>query len=85
MREKEKMLNGLMYDANYDKELADERIKCKCLCSRYNALSPDKTEKNYSVKFLEKQVKIFGLSRISGVTTVIIQKSAKTSIRTIIV
>ena len=31
-----------------------------------------KNEKNYSVKFLEKQVKIFGLSRISGVTTVII-------------
>ena len=30
MNGKEKMLKGLLYDANYDKELADERIKCKC-------------------------------------------------------
>lgn len=68
------MLNGLMYDANYDKELADERIKCKCLCSRYNALSPDKTEERKELlrQILGKQVKIFGLSRISGVTMVII-------------
>lgn len=44
MREKEKMLQGLLYDANYDSELADERIKCKSLCANYNALSPDKTE-----------------------------------------
>ena len=44
MNEKEKMLNGLLYDANYDKELADERIRCKCLCKKYNDLSPDKAE-----------------------------------------
>ncbi len=44
MSEKEKMLNGLLYNAVNDKELADERIKCKCLCKQYNDLSPDKTE-----------------------------------------
>ena len=44
MNEKEKMLKGLLYDANYDKELADERIRCKCLCKQYNDLSPDKIE-----------------------------------------
>lgn len=43
MREKEKMLQGLLYDANYDRELVDERIRCKCLCAKYNALPPDKT------------------------------------------
>lgn len=45
MNEKEKMLSGLLYDANYDKALIDERIKCKSLCYEYNNLSPDKTEK----------------------------------------
>ena len=44
MNEKEKMLKGLLYDANYDKGLAAERIKCKCLCKQYNDLPPDKTE-----------------------------------------
>ncbi len=36
MNEKEKMLNGLLYDANYDKALFDERMRCKTLCSQYN-------------------------------------------------
>lgn len=45
MNEKEKMQNGLLYDANYDKELAEERIKCKNLCYEYNALAPGETEK----------------------------------------
>lgn len=44
MNEKEKMLNGLLYDANYDKELYDERVKCKRLCHKYNMLSSDKIE-----------------------------------------
>ena len=53
MNEKEKMLSGLLYDANYDKALIDERIKCKSLCYEYNNLSPDKTEKR---KELIKQI-----------------------------
>ncbi len=40
MTEKEKMLNGMMYDANYDKELLDDRIKAKELCYDYNQLRP---------------------------------------------
>ena len=45
MNEKEKMLKGLLHNANYDKSLFDERIKCKSLCHIYNSLSPNKTEK----------------------------------------
>lgn len=41
MNEKEKMLKGLLYDANYDKALFDERIKCKMLCQKYNNLPVD--------------------------------------------
>lgn len=36
MTEKEKM--GKMYDANYDKELEQERLECKTLCQEYNHL-----------------------------------------------
>lgn len=38
MNEKEKMLKGFLYDANYDKSLIEERNKCKILCSKYNNL-----------------------------------------------
>lgn len=38
MTEKEKMENGKMYDANYDKELEQERLECKTLCQEYNHL-----------------------------------------------
>lgn len=43
--EKEKMLNGELYDANNDKALIEERIKCKALCFKYNNTPPDKTKK----------------------------------------
>ena len=32
MTEKEKMQKGMLYDANYDKTLLDERVKAKGLC-----------------------------------------------------
>jgi len=41
--EKEKMLEGELYDANNDKELIAERQKCKELCHEYNLLSPSLT------------------------------------------
>ena len=44
MNEKEKMLNGGLYNANYDKSLIEERNICKKKCFQYNNLSPDKTE-----------------------------------------
>lgn len=40
MNEKEKMLKGLLYDANYDKALFEERVKCKALCFEYNNIQP---------------------------------------------
>ena len=40
MTEKEKMHSGLLYDANYDPELCQDRIDCKELCYDYNALRP---------------------------------------------
>lgn len=44
MQEKEKMLLGELYDANYNKELAEERIKTKDLCYEYNNLRPSKNK-----------------------------------------
>lgn len=44
MTEKDKMLAGLIYDANYDKELLAERVRAKDLCYDYNHLRPSDTE-----------------------------------------
>lgn len=38
MTEKEKMLAQKLYDANYDAQLEQERLKCKALCQEYNNL-----------------------------------------------
>ncbi|MFI3263191.1 MAG: sugar O-acetyltransferase [Rikenellaceae bacterium] len=43
MTEKEKMLRGEIYNANYDKELLAERALCKELCYDYNNLRPSQT------------------------------------------
>ena len=43
MTEKEKMQAGMLYDANYNEELATERIQCKDLCAKYNRLMPSET------------------------------------------
>lgn len=40
MTEREKMEQGLLYDANYDEELLKERAICKDLCFAYNQLKP---------------------------------------------
>ncbi len=45
MTEKEKRDMGLLYDANYDKELVEQRINCQCMCHEYNLLSPANKEK----------------------------------------
>ncbi len=42
MTEKEKMLKGEIYDANYNEELIKERIKAKDLCYKYNQILPSK-------------------------------------------
>ncbi|CAI8810423.1 sugar O-acetyltransferase [Chryseobacterium sp. IT-36CA2] len=47
MTEKEKCAAGLLYNANYDKELIQERIQCKDLCQEYNGLKNSDTENRY--------------------------------------
>ncbi len=44
MTEKEKMLKGMIYDANNDPLLISERIECKELCYDYNNLRPKDAE-----------------------------------------
>lgn len=44
MTEKGKMQAGILYDANYDSELIQERVMCKELCYDYNLLRPSQTE-----------------------------------------
>lgn len=58
MREKEKMLAGELYDANFDKELMDLRSKAKELCYDYNNLRPSELEKKKELleKILQKPV-----------------------------
>ena len=43
MNEKEKMINGYLYD-DKDETLVADRIRVKSLCYKYNNLSPDKVE-----------------------------------------
>jgi len=45
MTEKEKSQKGLLYDANYDAELINERIFCKDLCTEYNQIKNSEIEK----------------------------------------
>lgn len=45
MTEKEKMLQGMLYDANGDRELICERTACKALCRDYNDLGPQEMDK----------------------------------------
>lgn len=44
MTEKEKMLAGLVYDADNDAELIAERAACKDVCHDYNSLRPSDFE-----------------------------------------
>ncbi len=49
MAEKEKMLKQMLYDANYDTQLLNERISAKELCYEFNQLRPSETEKQQAV------------------------------------
>lgn len=51
MTEKEKAAAGYLYNANYDKELLLEIVKCKDLCHKYNQIMPsDFDSKNKILK-----------------------------------
>ena len=49
MSEKEKMLAGILYDANYDNDLINERTKCKDLCHEFNNLIPSNVERQREI------------------------------------
>ena len=51
MSEKEKMLAGVLYDANYNEDLIKDRYKVKDKCFEYNQLKPSNhKEKNRIIK-----------------------------------
>ncbi len=45
MTEKEKMQMGKLYDANFDKDLLEERARAKDLCYEFNQIRPSEKEK----------------------------------------
>ncbi|MDO4334461.1 MAG: sugar O-acetyltransferase [Bacteroidales bacterium] len=47
--EKEKMLSGELYDANYDPDLIAERRNCKIVLHEINALSPASDDRRYEL------------------------------------
>lgn len=61
MTEKEKMLMYMLYDANYDKTLIDERARAKNLCHEYNQIAPSDVERQAMLmkKLLGKTSKNF--------------------------
>lgn len=61
MKEEEKMLAGEIYDANYNKELLEKRLKAKALCKKYNELDIREfnSKKEIIEKLLQKKVNQF--------------------------
>ncbi len=49
MTEKEKMLNGILYDANNDQSLYEERLIAKDLCFEFNNIKPSNTKRKEDV------------------------------------
>ena len=63
MSEKEKMLAGEIYDANYDKELFEKRLNAKKLCRKFNNCEVEKIKKKKSIleKLFQKKIDIMGI------------------------
>lgn len=64
MTEKEKMLEGLLYDANYDQALMEERNACKDMCHEYNQIKPScvKEQQELMQKLLGKTKQHFTIT-----------------------
>ena len=69
MSEKEKMLAGELYDANYNEELINERLKNKDRCYEYNNIKPSNIEERTRVldEILGNTKTVFILSHLFGV------------------
>ena len=65
MSEKEKMLAGELYDANYNIDLEKEREYVKDLCYKFNKLKPSDRKKQINVmkKVLGKTGKVFRIEQ----------------------
>ena len=63
MNEKEKMLAGEIYDANYDKELLEKRLNAKELCKKFNDGDIRKTEEKKEIleKLFQRKIEILGI------------------------
>jgi acetyltransferase-like isoleucine patch superfamily enzyme len=61
MNEKEKSAKGLLYDANYDETLIEERQQCKDVLYAHNHLLPSKLEERQTIirQLLGKTAKSF--------------------------
>lgn len=49
MNEWDKAQAGYLYDANYDREVVERRIKCADLCYEFNQCRPSETEKQAEI------------------------------------
>lgn len=49
MTEKDKASAGLLYDANYDEQLIEERVRCKDLCYEFNQLKPSQIKEQSEI------------------------------------
>ena len=45
LSEKDKCRAGELYDANHDRQLIEERLRCKRMCFEYNRLEPGMAER----------------------------------------
>jgi len=65
MTEKEKAMAGMLYDANYNEEMAQERLACKDLCAEYNQLKPSQTaeRKELLKKIIGKTGEVFWIEQ----------------------
>lgn len=63
MSEEEKMLAGEIYDANYDQNLSEKRIKAKELCKKFNECDTRNIEEKKQIleKLLQKEIDIMAI------------------------
>ena len=80
MTEREKMLRGQLYNANYDRELNEIRMRCKDLCYEFNHLKPSSvSEQERLVRDVcsEKRGTASALQRRFGAITAVTLKSVR--------
>lgn len=82
MTEKEKMQKQMLYDANNDRDLLDERTKAKDLCYQFNQLRPsdEKGQQELMKQLLGKTKEHFVLLPHFGVIMATILKLEKISL-----